>query len=95
MVGKEVLGIGNMKFVLNGVVIIGIFDGVNVEIVEEVGDDNIFIFGFIVEEVNEFKVNGYNLYDYYYKDLEIKVVLDWLEMDYFMLGKLGVLVLIK
>lgn len=93
--GKEVLGIGNMKLVFNGVVIIGMLDGVNVEIVEEVGDDNIFIFGFIVEEVNEFKVKGYNFFDYYYKDFEIKVVLDWLEMDYFMSGKLGVLVFIK
>lgn len=84
-----------MKLVLNGVVIIGILDGVNIEIVEEVGDDNIFIFGLIVDEVNEFKVFGYKLYDYYYKNLEIKVVLDWLEIDYFMLGKFGVLVLIK
>lgn len=53
-VGIEVFGIGNMKFMLNGVFIIGILDGVNVEMLEEVGEDNFFLFGMIVEEVEKF-----------------------------------------
>lgn len=54
LVGIEVFGIGNMKFMLNGVFIIGILDGVNVEMREEVGLDNFFLFGMIVEEVEKF-----------------------------------------
>lgn len=54
LVGIEVFGIGNMKFMLNGVFIIGILDGVNVEMWEEVGVDNFFLFGMIVEEVEKF-----------------------------------------
>lgn len=53
LVGIEVFGIGNMKFMLNGVFIIGILDGVNVEMLEEVGEDNFFLFGMIVEEVEK------------------------------------------
>lgn len=54
LVGIEVFGIGNMKFMLNGVFIVGILDGVNVEMWEEVGVDNFFLFGMIVEEVEKF-----------------------------------------
>ena len=59
------------------------------------GDDNIFIFGLTVDEVHELKEKGYKPLDYYYRDPEIKAVLDWLETDYFTPGKPGALVSIK
>lgn len=63
-VGIEVFGIGNMKFMLNGVLIIGILDGVNVEMREEMGDENIFIFGMKVDEVEELKRSGLVVVEY-------------------------------
>ena len=93
--GKEASGTGNMKLALNGAVTIGTLDGANIEIAEEVGEDNIFIFGLTVDEVHQLHRDGYNPYDYYYHDSEIKAILDWLETDYFTPGKPGELVSIK
>lgn len=77
MVGKEVLGILNMKFMMNGVFILGILDGVNVEIFDVVGDDNVYIFGVIEEQLFFFKWD-YDLCWYYENVLGFKWVIDML-----------------
>ena len=93
--GKEASGTGNMKLSLNGALTIGTLDGANIEIAEEVGEDNIFIFGLTVDEVQELNQTGYNPFDYYDNNREIKAVLDWLETDYFTPGKPGALASLK
>ena len=72
-----------MKFALNGALTIGTLDGANVEILEEVGEENIFIFGKNVQEIESLMDNGYNPRSYYESDEELKAVLDWLSSDYF------------
>ncbi len=76
---KEASGTGNMKFMLNGAPTIGTMDGANVEIVEEVGEENAFIFGLSSDEVMNYEKNGgYNPYDIYNNDEEIRRVVNQL-----------------
>ena len=85
--GKEASGTGNMKLALNGAVTIGTLDGANVEIRDEVGNDNIFIFGNTVEDVHKLVAKGYNPRTYYDADPELAAIIDWLGTDYFTGGE--------
>ena len=74
--GKEASGTGNMKFMMNGALTIGTLDGANVEMHQQLGDENIFLFGLTAEEVNERKRQGYRPLDLYQHNPALKRVID-------------------
>ncbi len=74
--GKEASGTGNMKFMINGALTIGTLDGANAEIREEAGDENFFLFGLTVDEVEQIKRDGYRPADYIDGNAELAAVLD-------------------
>lgn len=81
--GFEASGTGNMKFALNGALTIGTMDGANIEMREELGDDNIFIFGLLADEVVKLKQSNYNPRELYEKNWELKRVIDMISNNYF------------
>ena len=87
--GTEASGTGNMKFMCNGAITIGTMDGANIEIVQEAGRENEFIFGLSAEEVEELRP-VYNPESYYRKDKEIKEALDLIFNDYFSFSESGI-----
>lgn len=84
--GTEASGTGNMKLALNGAMTIGTLDGANIEIREEVGAENFFIFGMNTDEVTELRQRGYRPRDYYESNMELKQVLDMIANGFFNFG---------
>ena len=86
MAGKEASGTGNMKFMLNGALTIGTYDGANVEIREQAGAENFFLFGLQVEEIQELKAQGYHPRDYYEANESLRGAIDLIQSGLFSEG---------
>jgi starch phosphorylase len=88
--GTEASGTGNMKFMLNGALTIGTLDGANVEMLEEVGQENFFLFGLTAAEVKELNARGYKPHDYYQQNPEIREALDLIFKGHFNINEPGI-----
>jgi starch phosphorylase len=84
--GKEASGTGNMKFAMNGALTIGTLDGANVEIREEAGPENFFLFGLTAEEAQNLKSGGYEPQRHYREDAELREALDLISSGFFSHG---------
>jgi glycogen phosphorylase len=84
--GKEASGTGNMKFQMNGALTIGTMDGANIEIREQVGAENFFLFGLDAQEVADLRSSGYRPMEFYKGNAELRAVLDLLSDGYFSRG---------
>jgi starch phosphorylase len=84
--GKEASGTGNMKFSMNGALTIGTLDGANIEIREEVGAENFFLFGLTAEEVHSFQKNGYQPMEHYRNNPELQGVIEGISSGHFSNG---------
>jgi len=84
--GKEASGTGNMKFSMNGALTIGTLDGANVEIREEVGPENFFLFGLTAEEVYKLKSKGYQAHAFYEENDQLKTIIDLIAGGHFSSG---------
>ncbi len=82
LAGKEASGTSNMKFMMNGALTIGTYDGANIEISQECGLDNIFIFGMRVDEVNNLRQLGYKPKQYYENNKAIKIIINSLRKGF-------------
>ncbi|MBD2432595.1 MULTISPECIES: glycogen/starch/alpha-glucan phosphorylase [Fischerella] len=87
--GLEASGTGNMKFSMNGALTIGTLDGANIEIRQEVGEENFFLFGLRTEEVYALKTQGYNPWSYYNSNPQLKEVIDLIASGIFSHGDTG------
>jgi starch phosphorylase len=85
--GMEASGTGNMKLSLNGALTIGTLDGANIEIMEQVGRENIFIFGLTADKVHSYRASGYNPYHYYENNIELKTTIDLISSGKFSNGQ--------
>ena len=88
LAGMEASGTGNMKFMMNGALTLGTYDGANVEINQQVGDENMFLFGLRTEDVAQLR-SSYRSRDYYEGDPEIKQAIDMIKANVFSLLEPG------
>ena len=82
LAGKEASGTGNMKFMLNGAITIGTYDGANVEIINEVGEENFFLFGMRDYEVEELWKHGYSSILYYQRNQKLRKIIDFINKGF-------------
>ena len=84
--GKEAPGTGKLKFAMNGALTIGTLDGANIEIREDVGEENFFLFGLTAEQVQQPKSEGYRPWELYHENPELKAAIDLIDSGFFSRG---------